>query len=185
MRRFDQNAYMGRLVKTVRIALANLAVFCLQGLSQDQPIRFEPESSQIPKIKTGNGVIEMQSDSSFTGGKWSGGQQLWLRDAKVGDSVEITINVPTSGYYSVSTGLTKAVDYGVFDFLIGGKAVKTGVDCYSQNLAFPSPLTLAELVFLESGPLKVSAVVRGANPLSVKNYMLGGLCGLNPESRTD
>jgi hypothetical protein len=136
--------------------------------AQGQYTRFEPESGSVTKFQTGTGTVETQGKS-----EWSAGQQLWWRDAKIGQSLELTLQVPAPGFYRVVTGLTKAFDYGIFDFTVDGKVALRNVDFYSPNEKLPTPLTLAEATFLDAGPVKIVATVRGANPLAVKRYMLG------------
>ena len=77
--------------------------------------------------KTG-GVTEIQTE-----GRWSGWKQLWWRDAKVGDKLELALPVAKAGRYRLVMNNTVASDYGIFRFSLDGKKLGEPVDFYSAT----------------------------------------------------
>jgi hypothetical protein len=117
------------------------------------------------RSKTG-GVTEVQAH-----GRRSGGRQLWWRDGKVGDRLELALPVARKGKYRVVMHHTRANDYGVFQFYLDGEELGEAVDLYSkENVVQLVALGTREL---GAGDHVLSAEIVGANPAAAKAYMLG------------
>ncbi len=86
----------------------------------------EGESMKI-LAKTG-GVTEVQTE-----GRWSGSKQLWWRDAKVGDKLELALPVAKAGRYRVIMNNTLAHDYGIFQFYLDGEKLGEPLDFYQRG----------------------------------------------------
>jgi hypothetical protein len=117
------------------------------------------------RAKTG-GVVETQAE-----GRWSGGRQLWWRDGKVGDRLELVLPVAKVGRYAIVMQNTRAFDYGTFQFYLDGEKLGDPIDLFSkQNIievvAWPA-------LDLKAGDHVLAAEIVGASTEAVKRYMLG------------
>jgi hypothetical protein len=127
----------------------------------------EAESLRVAR-KTG-GVTESQADS-----RWSGGEQLWWRDGKPGDVLELVVPVSKGGACSLSIHVTRAFDYGTIQFSMDGKKLGGPVDLYSaENVV---DLVRLGRVQLEPGEHRFAAEITGSNPAAKARHMLGLDC---------
>ena len=121
--------------------------------------------SMLVLAKTG-GVTEVQSDI-----RWSNGRQLWWRDGKTGDRLELALPVPKPGRYSVNMQNTRASDYGIFQIYLDGEKLGGPVDLYSkENIVSGATLGVRELT---AGEHRVAFEIVGANPAAAARAMLG------------
>ena len=128
---------------------------------------FEAEAMKV-LARTG-GVTEVQRINRY---KWSGGAQLWWRDAKPGDKLTLQLNVEADGKYAVAANMTKAVDYGIVQFFLDGEKLTGPVDLYNNGVIVtgPTPLGTREL---KAGKHELTVQIKGANPAAVKRHMFG------------
>ncbi len=124
----------------------------------------EGESARI--LKRTGGVIEVQSDD-----RWSGGQQLWWRDGRPGDRLELALPVARAGTYTLAMNNTRAFDYGIFQFSLDGEKLGGAVDLYSRE-NHDRTITLGTHT-LKAGEHVFAAEIVGANPDAAKRHMLG------------
>ena len=81
---------------------------------------------------------------------WSGGIQLYWRDAKPGDRLETRFDCATPGTYACQGLLTVAPDYGTFNIYLNGELIASRVDLYhlsgvaTRPVNFDRPATLRE-----------------------------------------
>ena len=115
--------------------------------------------------KTG-GVTEVQSEA-----RWSGGRQLWWRDGKVGDRLELVLPVPRKGTYRIVMQNTRANDYGVFQFSLDGRRLGDPIDLYSKENVVA--LVTLGTCRLDAGDHVFAAEIVGSHPDAAKRYMLG------------
>ena len=124
----------------------------------------EGESMAIAK-RTG-GMTEIQDEP-----RWSGGQQLWWRDGKPGDRLELVLPVARDGRCKLWMNNTRARDYGIFQFSLDGAKLGDPIDLYSaENVTSEIALGVREL---KAGSHILSIEVIGTNPAAEKRYMLG------------
>ncbi len=124
----------------------------------------EGEAMKI-RSKTG-GITEVQRDL-----RWSGGKQLWWRDAKPGDRLELILPVERTGLYEIQMHNTRAFDYGIFQFSLDGEKLGEPVDLYSaENIVKLISLGKKKL---EEGEHIFTAEITGIHPEAKKRYMLG------------
>jgi hypothetical protein len=124
----------------------------------------EGEALEI-RAKTG-GVSEVQTDM-----RWSGGRQLWWRDGKVGDKLELSLPVQKAGNYRLVMHNTRAFDYGIFQFYLDGEKLGEPLDLYSaQNITRLATLGARQL---SQGDHRLRIEIVGANPAAKPRYMLG------------
>ena len=107
-------------------------------------------------------------------GRWSGGQQLWWRDAKPGDTLELVLPIAKAGRYRIVMHHTRAFDYGIFQFRLDGEKLGEPLDHYSKE-NINQTVTLATRD-LKAGDHVFTAELVGANPAATPRHMLGLDC---------
>ena len=145
--------------KVIREAEELVPVFRVEGA-------IEGESLSISR-RTG-GTTEVQDVAEFG---WSGNQQLWWRDAEVGDELDFEFKVAAAGRYALQANLTGAVDYAEVQLLVDGQAVSQPIDRYADNV-------LHDVVDLgvhdfDDGEHLLTVRIVGANEQAIKRYMFG------------
>jgi hypothetical protein len=136
----------------------------LPGTIKPQPGRYEGESIRIAG-KTG-GITEIQENS-----RWSNSQQLWWRDGKPGDRLELVLPVAESGRYKIGIHVTRAFDYGILQFSLDGQKLGDPADLYSaENRTEFRPLGEKSL---EKGDHRLTIEIVGSNPQAKPRHMLG------------
>jgi hypothetical protein len=118
--------------------------------------------------------IDPQAMQEFPDGKWSGDAQLWARPKKAGDWVDLRLPVPADGRYHVVVYLTKAPDYGIIRFLLGGKPLGKPIDGYNPKVVSSGPIDLGA-ADLKKGGATLRVQVTGTNPRSVGVRHMWGL----------
>jgi hypothetical protein len=118
--------------------------------------------------------IDPQVMEEFPDGKWSGDAQLWARPKKAGDWVDLRLPVPADGRYHVVVYLTKAPDYGIIRFLLGGKPLGKPIDGYNPKVVSSGPIDLGA-ADLKKGGATLRVQVTGTNPRSVGVRHMWGL----------
>jgi hypothetical protein len=130
------------------------------------------DGESLPVFKATAGAARPQSMANFTGGKWSGGSQLFWSGAKPGDRLELKLSVPSDGAYDLAGALTKARDYAIVELQLDGKTLGQPLDLYA-----PSVGTTGELSFgqhqLSAGDHQLSITITGENPAAAKAHMVG------------
>lgn len=112
------------------------------------------------------GITEIQTE-----GRWSGSRQLWWRDAKVSDKLELTLPVAKPGQYRLVMHNTLANDYGIFRFRLDSEKLCERVDFYSA--ANVTRLTTLGERDLAQGQHRLTVEVVGTNPAAKPRHMLG------------
>ena len=125
------------------------------------PGAVEGEEAKII-VKTG-GETELQGFDNLSNGK-----QLWWRDAKVGDSIQLSIPVPQNGRYHVFGRFCFATDYGVHRIKFG--SIEKDVDFYDKLGWKTVDLGVTNL---GSGDVALTMQVIGANPKADPHHMFG------------
>ncbi len=118
--------------------------------------------------KTG-GSTEVQNDI-----RWSGSRQLWWRDGKKGDKLELAMPVAKAGHYRIVMNNTRADDYGIFQLFLDGQKLGGPIDLYSRE-NITKPATLGERR-LSEGEHRLLVQVIGSNPAAKPRQMFGLDC---------
>ncbi|MFI5378404.1 MAG: DUF2961 domain-containing protein [Tepidisphaerales bacterium] len=149
---------------TSRAPMPEEARRAIDDLTSRIPGTIEAETMKI-LAKTG-GVTELQHEA-----RWSGGTQLWWRDGKPGDRLELALPVGKAGRYRVSLNATRAFDYGIFQLSIDGKKAGDPVDLYRAE----SDMTLLDLGLhdLTAGEHRLAIEIVGSNPAAKPRHMIG------------
>ena len=82
----------------------------------------EGETMKILSKSAGNA---RRQDLQSHGNNWSDEAHLWWTDARPGDSLELAVPVAETGSYTLTTQLTKAIDYGIVQLYFDGKQLGT------------------------------------------------------------
>jgi putative heme-binding domain-containing protein len=133
---------------------------------------FEGEHLKVAKVTGGN--ARPQPMGGFKADSWTGNSHLWWVDGKPGSELSLEFTVPEAGRYVISSALTKARDYGIFQVALDGDTViAEKVDLFSD----PEVVTTGELNWgehaLKAGPHTLIVKVTGSNPAAVHRHMFG------------
>ena len=105
------------------------------------------------------------------GANYSGGHQFWVQPCNLNSWVDIALEIPRDGSYTLTTRYTQAADYGTVQAFLDGKAIGDPVDNYHDGvtLADPIALTTADLT-AGRHVLRFQAVGKNAKAIG---YLMG------------
>ncbi len=130
------------------------------------------EGELIEGIAASSGKVARQSMTMFKQGKWSGDVQVWWSGARVPAELTAPFDVPATGDYAVSLGMTKSYDYGIFTFAIDDHSYGAGpVDLYAQVVTNSAEHSLGTFKLTE-GHHRLRIRLEGSNSKS-KGTMFG------------
>ncbi len=86
------------------------------------------EGENLRVLRKTGGDLDIQTDY-----RWSGSKQLWWRDGKPGDLMELELPVAKEGQYRLVMHNTRAYDYGTFRFFLDDQPLGEAVDLYSAE----------------------------------------------------
>ena len=122
-------------------------------------------------IKASAGAVKPQNMKNFSGGKWSGGAQCLWTGGKVGEHIEITLDVPAAGDYALETVLTRAPDFAIVQLMLDGKGLGDPVDLYDAKVT--TGVLKHEIGQITAGPHKLVIRITGTNPKAKPNRYVG------------
>jgi hypothetical protein len=102
---------------------------------------------------------------------WSGNAQLWFQASKAGDSMVLTIDIPTAGTYELSAVMTKARDYGIVSLAVDGTSLGQPFDGYNFPDVIVANVEYGS-VSLSAGTHQLTFTLVGKNASS-SNYLVG------------
>jgi len=127
------------------------------GMAQGVPkLVYEPfripnalEGEKLEVLANSEGlVLGAQTLADTPEGKWSGGEQLFVRGTKPGAFVELALPVPESGRYRVVVYPTRSWDYGKLHFSVDGAPAGAALDTFNaeaeQSIGVPRATLLGE-----------------------------------------
>ncbi len=130
-----------------------------------QSVEVEAESLLVPpRYQLRGGEAVPQPMTGFGSG-WGGGAQLFWRGGAVGAVLDLLVDVPTAGRWSVELWLTSAPDYGRLAFEVDGTKALLGFDGYTPSVSGPATVSLGTFT-LQPGPRRVSLMITGKAPAS-------------------
>ncbi len=129
---------------------------------------FEGESLYIRSFS--NGTLDTQGMKDF-GDQWSNDSQLWWKPAKAGATLDIYVNLPEAGTYTIKGNFTMAGDYGIARFSYNGENIGEAMDFYATSVKATGEITIGT-VSLPKGLSVLRVTVEGKNKLS-SSFMLG------------
>ncbi|MBN2022966.1 MAG: DUF2961 domain-containing protein [Pirellulales bacterium] len=93
-------------------------------------------------VSAPGGPVTVQTMEGFPLGKWDNNDQLFWKDAKPGDQIELFVPVKRSGRQHLAVTLTKAPDYGIVQFSLDGRKVGGRIDLWSPWVGLTPPVPL-------------------------------------------
>ena len=120
----------------------------------------------IPEKPTG-GNIQRQTLSEHKGGTWDNDDHLWWTNTKPGDKLRLNVELEKSGTQKLICYMTKAVDYGRFQFYLDDKKVGEVVDLFNADKVISTGPVEIGTVNVEKGKHVLTVEVVGKNPDSV------------------
>ena len=121
---------------------------------------YEGESHFRIKACTG-GEAHEQPMRGFGPG-WSGNSHLLWKSGKPGNTLTLEFDVASENTYDLTLQLTKAPDYGIFQFYLGGRKLGGPVDLYDRKVIPAEPIRFDRLR-LAKGKHELKAEILGAN----------------------
>ena len=121
--------------------------------------RARPVGCRCSKAKTCVSFARRAEAETQTEYRWSGAKQLWWRDGKPGDLIELELPVAREGKYRLVMHNTRAYDYGIFRFFLDDQPLGDPVDLYSSENVIRL-VTLGERK-LTAGPHRLAPEVVG------------------------
>lgn len=125
------------------------------------------------------GTVETQGMKAF-GDLWSNDGQLWWKPNQKEATLDLYMNLPETGLYTVKAQLTMAEDYGIVQFSYGDTKIGDEIDCYASTVKTTGEITLG-VVKLGAGLQTIRVTVTGKNAAS--SAFLFGLDYLKFEQR--
>ena len=151
------------------LAAVALGAACGTAAESDFQV-LEGESLKVLKHAGSAGPQDLKR---YGEGAWSGNAHLWWTGAKPGEVIEFALPVAADGTYRIGAGMTKAGDYGIFEFSIDGRKLGGPIDLYSNGVTHSGTVALGDAVKLTAGEHRLAVQITGANPAALKSYMLG------------
>ena len=127
------------------------------------------------KVLHSSGRVTPQDLRPYGDGAWSNNAHLWWTNGKPGETLELALPVAAAGKYRLACGLTKAVDYGIFEVALDGKKLLGPLDCFNDGVIHTGTMALGEAIDLTAGEHRLTFTVVGAN----KNALPGNMLGLD------
>ena len=134
------------------------------GLAPGTVIQVEGES-MLPVVAATAPV------STQAGGQWSGGAQLLLAAAGVGDYATVAFDVPNGGVYDLSLPRSVGPSSGAYLVKVDGGQVGLTCDAYAPTAGVTAPQELGQL-HLAAGRHTLTVVVTGKNAAAT-GYSVG------------
>lgn len=128
------------------------------------------EGEQLVTMAVAAGGRVASQDMGGFGRTWGGGRQLFWTGGEPGAVLDLPIDVPQSGLWSVILRLTRAPDYADLQFEVGGRRSNIGFSGYAQGVDnMDAPLGTFSL---DAGRQTIAIMIVGRKPAST-NYFVG------------
>lgn len=134
-------------------------------------IAYQAEELIALGVVTGPGEAPVAQDMTSFGAGWSGNAQLFWPAKGVGSRIVFKIPILVDARYEVDAYLTRAPDYGILQFEVGGEKLPVVFDGYAPRVE-PSGKVHLGTVALETAKGSVAVRVIGRNEAS-SGYFAG------------
>ena len=118
---------------------------------------FQVLEGEVLKVLKHTGNAGPQDLRPFGEGAWSGNAHLWWTGAKPGDVLELALPIAADGTYRIGAGMTKAIDYGIFEFSLDGQKLAGPIDLYNNGVVHTGTIALGDAVKLIAAARKGTA----------------------------
>ena len=132
------------------------------------------EAESLPQVEVKGGDIGPQGMGGWGTSHWSGATQLFFRPTAKGGFVTLEVTVPRAGRCELAVYYTKAVDYGIVQPSLDGKAVGQPFDGFNNGV-IPSGKVACGVVELAAGKHQLKFEVTGKNAAAT-GYFVGIDC---------
>ena len=152
--------------KSNRVPQPAEAALALKELAPEPPpfkIAGAIEAEGLTPTATSDGLHFAPQDAGLVEGRWSGGAQLFVTAARVGDWLELELPADGAGPRQVSFYATQAGDYGILKFTVNGQPALAQWDGYATQPKAVGPVTLGTFEPV-GGKFRVRIEVVGSNP---------------------
>jgi hypothetical protein len=105
------------------------------------------------------------------GTAYSGGHQFWVQPCDLNGWVDIALEIPKAGFYTVTAKYTKSWDYAMIQASMDGTALGPVVDTYAPSVVPGDAIPLGKLE-LTAGRHALRFQATGHHPDS-KGYLMG------------
>ncbi len=122
------------------------------------------------------GELQVQEMGTFDSG-WGSDAQLWWVGARPGDRMTLPLPVPADGTYELVGFFTRANDYGIVRFHVGGEPRAPLVDGFARTVEPTGPISFGSLR-LRVGSVHIVVELLGKDARS-SGYADGYLVGID------
>ncbi|MBC8571402.1 DUF2961 domain-containing protein [Zongyangia hominis] len=102
---------------------------------------------------------------------WSQRSHLVTKFTEANQSITLSLDVPKDGAYDISAAMSKAADFGIFQYAIDGKDIGSTVDLYDANLVNTGLVKLGSMD-LKAGKHQLTITCKDKNEAAV-GYLFG------------
>ncbi|MEV0326997.1 family 43 glycosylhydrolase [Micromonospora echinospora] len=148
-----------RMLAVLLLGAALVTVPAVPAAAEDV-VRAEAEALTVT-----SSTAPVEAQANCCGVAWSAGRQLWLRAARAGDSVTVTLPSVPAGQYDLGAMLTRAADYGTLRFAVDGVAVGQLFDGYAPTVRRVEAVPLGS-ASLTAGTHRLTVTVTGRSASS-------------------
>ena len=127
------------------------------------------EAERLPIVASEGGGAGPQGLGGFGGSQWSGDTQLFFTPPAKGAYVTLEVSVAQAGRYDLDVYYTKAVDYGIVQLSLDGKAIGQPFDGFNNGVV-PSGKIAYGTVELAAGKHQLKFELIGKNPAATGFY---------------
>jgi hypothetical protein len=140
------------------------------------PGAIEGESMKI-LASSGDFSFTPQDMTSFlgSGGRWSGGRQLFARGVKTGAWADLELPAPADDKYGLVVFLTRSWDYGIIQFHVNGNRLGGPIDGFHVDTVLSTGAINLGEAELKKGVNTLRVEVVGTNPKSAPPHYSWGL----------
>lgn len=136
----------------------------------DTPFEINIPGFKIEKEPAGSLSVQKMTQSFGEG--WNQGDQLWWREGKPGNVLEIVKEVEKAGPKRLIVELTKARDYAIVQFLLDGEPIGKPIDLYNPEVIPTGEIDLGTFD-LSAGEHTVGVKILGKNQKADPSFMVG------------
>ena len=128
------------------------------------------EAERLPRVAVEGGPVGPQAMGGWGGHNWSGNTQLFFRPDAKGAFVTLQATAPRAGRYALAVYYTKAIDYGIVQLHVDGKAVGKPFDGFNNGVV-PSGKVDYGTIELAAGKHPLKFQVAGKNEAATGYYV--------------
>ena len=130
---------------TIRNMSAKSGSANVKGMGMMRAHRVQPKVPDLLQGATTNGPKPNRQAMTRFGTGWQDGEQVFWPSRKAGNSLELSVSVPTAGRYQLVVSFTTAADYGLVQMFLNRDAVGSIQNLYSSKIGMSGPVIVGEV----------------------------------------